>query len=188
MANNSQGDYGQANANPPRVENTPNASVPLLANGRSSLEQYPSPSQPSSPGLAQRNGNPEPGGPPSVHYRPPFYMEWRWELFTWALGTCAVAVIFGLLCWSKDKPLTRWHSKIQVSTIIAVLSQVAQSALIVSIAACIGQSKWVLLKDRQRIIEIQRFDEASRGPEGSLTLLALAILKLKTREFTAVQL
>jgi hypothetical protein len=96
--------------------------------------------------------------------------EWRIEIFTWLVGTLAVVLIIVLLAVFKGKLLLQWKGKVQISTIIAILSQLAQSALLVSVSACIGQLNWIWLLQRRRNIEIERFDEASRGPAGSIKL------------------
>jgi hypothetical protein len=92
------------------------------------------------------------------------------------LGTAAFAVIVVLLITYRNKRFDSWHSDIQITTIIAALSQLAQSALLVSLAACLGQLKWTWLKDERSAQDLQLFDEASRGPYGSLCLLGLGVL------------
>lgn len=106
---------------------------------------------------------------------PIILVEWRWELFTWALGTIAMSLILALLCIYEDRPITSWKSKVQISAIVAIFSQVAQSALIVSVSATIGQAKWSSLTGKRRTIDVERYDEAMRGPEGSMKMLVAAI-------------
>ncbi|KAH7388826.1 hypothetical protein BKA66DRAFT_414697 [Pyrenochaeta sp. MPI-SDFR-AT-0127] len=118
---------------------------------------------------------------PVKNAKPSILVEWRWEFFTWALGTVSGTAILVLLLSFKDKPLKLWSSPIQPAAIVAILSQISQSALIVSISACIGQSKWSWIRQKHHSIEIERFDEASRGPEGSLKLLSLSIWNPRTR-------
>lgn len=102
--------------------------------------------------------------------------NWTWELATWLLGTAAFAVIVVLLITYQDKRFDSWNSDIQITTIIAALSQLAQSALLVSLAACLGQLKWTWLRDERSARDLQIFDEASRGPYGSMHLLGLGLL------------
>jgi Protein of unknown function (DUF3176) len=96
---------------------------------------------------------------------------WRWEMFTWCLGSMGFMLIIILLGAFKNKPNTMWKSKVHITAMVAALSQVAQSALIVSISSCISQAKWIWLREDRRAIDLQRFDDASRGPEGSIRLL-----------------
>lgn len=102
--------------------------------------------------------------------------NWSWELTTWVLGTAAFVVIVVLLITFEGKRFDEWHSDIQITTIIAALSQLAQSALLVSLAACLGQLKWTWLRDERSAQDLQLFDEASRGPYGSLRLLGFGLL------------
>ena len=98
--------------------------------------------------------------------------EWRWELFTWSLGTVASLTFTALLFCFRDQPVDRWKSEVQMTAIIAALSQTAQSALLVPIASCIGQLKWTWFQKKPRgLINLEQYDQASRGPEGSMKLL-----------------
>ena len=54
---------------------------------------------------------------------------------------------------------------------IAALSQIAQSALLVLISYGISQLKWARFEEVHAVAEIDAFDEASRGPKGSILLL-----------------
>ena len=97
----------------------------------------------------------------------------------WTIGSGGVAAIFALLVVFHNQRVAQWKAGVQLSTMIAALSQVAQSALLASISACIGQLKWSWLKelkghrpgDLAKAIDILRIDEATRGPKGSLQLL-----------------
>ena len=99
----------------------------------------------------------------------------------------AVTIILGLLLHYKGQPLSDWKSKVQITAVVAVFFQVAQPALIVSVAFCIGQSKWSLIRSKKLTIELQRHDEASRGPEGALKLLFMSLWGPKTREPPSAQ-
>jgi hypothetical protein len=118
---------------------------------------------------------------------PNIIREWRWELVIWLLGTFAVWTIFGILLIFKDKSLDTWKSRVQITAVVAVFSQLAQSALIVSVSACIGQSKWTLIRQKQPTIEIERHHEASQGPEGALKLLLLGLWRPKARRILSTQ-
>jgi hypothetical protein len=98
-------------------------------------------------------------------------VEWKWELFTWALGTVALASIIVLLAIFANKPLEKWKSKLSINTMVSALSQVAQSALAVPLASCVGQLKWIWLREHRQAADLERFDDASRGPEGSVRFL-----------------
>jgi len=98
--------------------------------------------------------------------------EWRWELFTWSLGTAAIFTIMILLSGFRNQPTEQWKSRVQMNAMIAALAQTAQTALLVPIASSIGQLKWIWFQQKPRsTIDLERYDQASRGPEGSIKLL-----------------
>jgi hypothetical protein len=51
------------------------------------------------------------------------------NLKTWLLGTGALGAIVTLLVLFKDGPLKKWTPDFRLATVIAALSQVAQSSL-----------------------------------------------------------
>ena len=81
----------------------------------------------------------------SEHPQREYLRQWRWEIFTFVLGTGAFATIIALLVRFRNNPppdIPFGSVNIQLTAIIAALAQVAQSALMVPVASCIGQSKW----------------------------------------------
>ncbi|KAF2833822.1 hypothetical protein CC86DRAFT_279516, partial [Ophiobolus disseminans] len=97
--------------------------------------------------------------------------QWQWEFTTWFLGSCALASIVVLLVIFQDRSLKEWPSGISLATTIAALSQITQSALLYAVSSCIGQLKWDWLRKKRSASDLDRFEEASRGPKGSLLLL-----------------
>ena len=98
---------------------------------------------------------------------------WFWELVTWLFGTLSILAIVLVLGLFNDKNVEQWKSSIRINTIVSILSQVAVSALMVSVSACVGQMKWVWYQAERSLIDIDidRFDFASRGPLGSVMFL-----------------
>lgn len=56
--------------------------------------------------------------------------EWVWELLSWAVGTAIMAGIVFILYKFNDVPVENWPSSIQINTVVAFLSQIAQAALL----------------------------------------------------------
>jgi hypothetical protein len=138
------------------------------------------------------------GSPPStkrseiIEWRPE--KETRWEetrrwlsgMDSWSLETSAVtlslaatiALIF-VLRHIDNKPQTSWSFKITPNTVISLLSTIARSLSLVAISAVIGQEKWIWFglgrqegfRQNTRLIDLQIFEDASRGPLGSLSLI-----------------
>jgi hypothetical protein len=97
--------------------------------------------------------------------------EWKWEFATWLLGTGALASLVVLLVVFQGRSLKEWIFGISLAAVVAVLSQVAQSALLVSVSSCIGQLKWDWLRSKRSASDLGKFEEASRGSQGSIMLL-----------------
>jgi hypothetical protein len=68
--------------------------------------------------------------------------EWKWELATWLLGSCAFGTIVTLLVIYQNRSLRDWTLPVRPAPAVAALSQATQSALLFSVSACIGQLKW----------------------------------------------
>lgn len=113
---------------------------------------------------------------PQPHSWVEIFEVWWWELLTWFLGTMAFALTLGFFAHFHNKPLSTWDSKVQITAMVAGLTQIAQSALVISASSCISQWKWNWLRSDREAIDLQRFDEASRGAEGSIKLLVYWIL------------
>ena len=59
-----------------------------------------------------------------------------------------------------------------LNTLVAILSTLARTALLVPVASCISQLKWIYLVSASRSLRsVQVFDDASRGPWGSMELI-----------------
>ena len=114
--------------------------------------------------------------------RRPFYRElineWYWELFTWLLGTIAFATIIVLLLRFDNTRVSKWNFSIQLTSIIAALAHIMQSALLVPVSLCLGQVKLNWLQKERLLADVDTFDTATRGPEGRLRLLLIRGLKL----------
>ncbi len=82
------------------------------------------------------------------------------------------AAIVILLCM-VDKPYTRWNFFVSLNATIAIFTTAAKAALLLAVAACISQWKWLHFKSRhQPIRDFDIYDEASRGSLGSLVFLS----------------
>lgn len=96
---------------------------------------------------------------------------WYWELGTWVLGTASFVATLVLLIVFNGCQLWEWQSHISINTVVAILSQVTVSALLVSVSNCIGQLKWIWFHEEKSLADLEEFDRASRGPQGSLLYL-----------------
>lgn len=99
---------------------------------------------------------------------------WLWELISWAMSAiciCGMAIVLSLF---NDRPLpARWPGGITLNAYISVLSGAGKFLMAVPLDSALGQLKWLWFwADRPRnLADFERFDNASRGPWGALTLL-----------------
>ncbi|ORY72145.1 uncharacterized protein BCR38DRAFT_28151 [Pseudomassariella vexata] len=113
----------------------------------------------------------------------PQHHTWRLEISAVLLSLCAVAVSVILLISAHDRPLAKFDWFISFNTVISILGAVSRASLGFAIGSCLGQGKWNWFKMRSdRLIAFEKFEEASRGPWGSMWLL----LWLKLRHWTAL--
>ncbi|KAL8391932.1 hypothetical protein RB595_002223 [Gaeumannomyces hyphopodioides] len=96
---------------------------------------------------------------------------WWWEILACALGLVSTVLLFVLLAHVEGIALESWPHPIQINSVIAVLTAVARTAMVVPLAACISQLKWSHFERPSRLGHLQDYDNASRGPWGSLLIL-----------------
>jgi hypothetical protein len=84
----------------------------------------------------------------------------------------AIFSIIIILASFQDKPLMHWTMPIQINSLIATLTTIGKTAMLVAVAESISQLKWLHFYQRAGPLDrFQDFDDASRGPWGSVTLL-----------------
>ncbi|KAF2466299.1 uncharacterized protein BDR25DRAFT_268730 [Lindgomyces ingoldianus] len=97
--------------------------------------------------------------------------NWWWEAGGLCLSILCVALIAAIMFSMHNRALPDWNLPIQPNSLIAVFSTIAKTALLVTIAECISQLKWAYFQKPRNLNELQVFDDASRGPWGSLVFL-----------------
>lgn len=68
-----------------------------------------------------------------------------------------------LLACNDQKPLRPWVLGITLNGVIAVLSFIWKACMSSIFSDCIGQLKWQWFQTERRLIDMEIFDEASRG-------------------------
>ena len=127
-------------------------------------------------------------GPPQQQYNQArkherfHFSDWRWEFASITFSLACFAAVVIVLITFQNKPLSSWHfiSSISLNTVIAILSTLSRTALLVPVTSCISQLKWIHLVSSPRPLrEFQVFDDASRGPWGALELIWRLHVKTK---------
>ncbi|KAK8103196.1 hypothetical protein PG984_016342, partial [Apiospora sp. TS-2023a] len=103
---------------------------------------------------------------------------WWWEILATVLSIACMGGLIVILAKIDNIPLPHWWLPIRPNSLIAVLTTVAKSSMMLSVASCISQLKWEhFFQQPRKLLDLETFDEASRGPWGSATLLTLLALR-----------
>lgn len=117
------------------------------------------------------------------------FRDWYWEFAAATFSLACVVTVIVILRFYQGKSLSTWHffHDITLNTVVALLSTLSRTALIVPVASCISQLKWIHLVSSPRSLhEFQVLDEASRGPWGSMTLIWRLHFKAKLATWGAL--
>jgi len=97
---------------------------------------------------------------------------WTFELICAILSiVCMVAIVI-VLAIINGKRLDSWHSTVRPNTVVSVIATASKSLLLLPVAECISQAKWLYYQSRPRpLYDLDVFESASRGPWGALQLL-----------------
>lgn len=97
---------------------------------------------------------------------------WGMELLSSFTTLGLFAGMIAIFCSMRNKPYSEWPLSISINTTIAILSTACTAAMMHNVSAFIGQLKWLHFKRSSRsVYNVERFDEASRGPLGAILLI-----------------
>jgi hypothetical protein len=101
--------------------------------------------------------------------------RWLLEIISWSLSAACMAGIIVVLVVYKDKNIPNWPLGLTLNAYISVLSKISTAALLLPVSEALGQLKWSWFnKDKsKKLWDFEIFDNASRGPWGSMHLLVL---------------
>jgi hypothetical protein len=109
---------------------------------------------------------------PSLKAKLSHSSTWTPEIITLAIGLASVAAIIGVIARYNGRALPEWPHDITLNALIALLATVANAAMSVTLSSGISQAKWVRFGRGPRpLVEMDGFDEASRGGWGAVKLL-----------------
>ncbi|CAG9984881.1 unnamed protein product, partial [Clonostachys byssicola] len=97
---------------------------------------------------------------------------WAPELI-WAFLSIMVFIALVITLRQYDKrPVPEWRFGLTLNTVVAFLSTICRSMTVVPISEGLSQLKWNWIATRRRPLwDLYTFDQASRGPIGSLLLM-----------------
>jgi hypothetical protein len=102
--------------------------------------------------------------------------RWILEIVSWLISAICMGAIIAALVVLRDKPVAKWpftNVGLTLNAFVSILSRIAGAALLLPVAEAIGQLKWswFVKGDSKKMWDFEMFDNASRGPWGSLQLL-----------------
>lgn len=96
--------------------------------------------------------------------------NWRAEIFTAALAVAMSLAVVGFMVYADGRPLDAFD--VSLNTLVSVLGALTRGSLAFAIGACLAQEKWNRFRrNSDSLIAFGKFEDASRGPWGSLQLL-----------------
>lgn len=112
----------------------------------------------------------------------------KWQSFQSWLSTVAsdtwwpetIAICFSMLCSVaigvtlmvfKDSPVPHLPQSLTLNAMISVLATGSKSAMLFVVGSCLSQVKWIWFREERSLSDVQKLENASRGPLGSLYLL-----------------
>ncbi len=60
---------------------------------------------------------------------------------------------------------------VSINSVLSIFSTIVKSAVMIPVAASIGQLKWLWFSDGHKLADFQKFDAAKGGPLGSVLLI-----------------
>ncbi len=97
---------------------------------------------------------------------------WIWEILTLALSLGLIIAIAVILAEYDGKPTTHWNAIINFNAVLAFLSTLLRSMLVLVVTQIISQRKWDWLRGTRRsLTDLQQFENGSRGSYGAFFLI-----------------
>ncbi|OLN94121.1 hypothetical protein CCHL11_07147 [Colletotrichum chlorophyti] len=110
--------------------------------------------------------------PPKFRRRWNVFQGW-WQEVIWCLISLACIIVLVTVLQSYDnQPLPNWPHGLTLNTVVAFISTFCRTSFVLPVVEGLSQYKWNWYKSPRPLGDFKIFDEASRGPWGSLRLLA----------------
>lgn len=97
--------------------------------------------------------------------------RWIWELCAMLMSLSSLVAIVLVLRLHDGRPLPDWPFSITINSLVSIFSTIMGFTLLVPIAEGISQAKWHWFQQYRALRDVEVYDQASRGPWGSLKML-----------------
>ena len=96
---------------------------------------------------------------------------WVYEILASIVSLTALAAIFGVLHHYNSSDVDLWSHTWALSSLVGFLATISQITMAVPLGSGISQLKWTWYRNSQKLTDLDKFDQGSRGPLGSVKLL-----------------
>lgn len=98
------------------------------------------------------------------------FKKWRLEAISWAISAGCMSAIIGILLYLKNEKLDKWKA---LNACFSVLTRITSGSLLLPVSEALGQLKWNWFFNgtSKKMWDFEIYENASRGPWGSLQLL-----------------
>ncbi|KAI0887799.1 uncharacterized protein GGS22DRAFT_89249 [Annulohypoxylon maeteangense] len=96
---------------------------------------------------------------------------WWLEMASFFLVIVMIAALVGTIRPYQNQPLPQWPYSLSINTIVSFYSEVMRAAMIMVLGECLSQLKWSWFTKPRPLDHMEHYDNASRGPWGSVKLL-----------------
>ncbi|KAI1369714.1 hypothetical protein F5Y08DRAFT_291184 [Xylaria arbuscula] len=111
-------------------------------------------------------------GPEKRQNVPHSLFRWKWEILGMLLSLASTAASIVLLAVFDGRRVDSFHAPFSLNTFVSILAQASRTSLAFGVGSGLGQAKWNIFTRRHGSLTLfQAFDEASKGPWGSLNLM-----------------
>lgn len=99
------------------------------------------------------------------------FKNWWIEIGACVVSLVALSAIVGTLQPHHGKPLPQWPYQLSVNTLISIYAVVLKVTILLVTAEGLGQLKWRRFQRDRPLNDLVKYDQATRGPLGAISLL-----------------
>lgn len=102
---------------------------------------------------------------------PTIISGWKYELANILLASLSTLGTAAIIYTNQDCNLTNWTFFITPNAAISILMTLSKLSILYVLASCIGQIKWIQFSLNHSLKDFRLYDDATRGPTGSVKVL-----------------
>ncbi|KAK2591151.1 hypothetical protein QQS21_011165 [Conoideocrella luteorostrata] len=99
---------------------------------------------------------------------------WMFEVLNCLVAMCSLIFVVVILAFYRNKPRPQWPLHISINSLLSIFTAILKASLLVPVEKGICQLKWLWFRRPRALSDMEDFDNASRGPWGSLLFLLQA--------------